>query len=193
MDVDYREGYSSVCKETVCCHQDNGISQNSTQNAGYYGNYRCDAPESLLDSAVRNIRLVEPDVKLVLLTGDLSAHNEWQKSQESNGRIANLVVSKFSEMNTTVLLAVGNNECYPDHQFNPNKEAAMKENIGNSISKYLTKEEEVTLKSKGFYSKYMQALGVRVIALNSLVCDDTNFYLIANVTDPSGQLEWLEN
>lgn len=33
---------------------------------------------------------------------------------------------------------------------------------------------------------------MRVIALNSLACDNLNFYLIANITDPSDQLRWLE-
>lgn len=49
-----------------------------------------------------------------------------------------------------------------------------------------------TLSSKGYFSKKVESLGLTVIALNSMVCDDTNFYLIANVTDPSDQLKWLE-
>lgn len=61
------------------------------------------------------------------------------------------------------------------------------------MHKYLTVEEIKTLTSKGYYSKRVQSLGVTIIAMNSLVCDDTNFYLIANVTDPSDQLKWLEH
>ena len=60
------------------------------------------------------------------------------------------------------------------------------------MHRYLTFEEIKTLTSKGYYSKKISSIGVTIIAMNSLVCDDTNFYLIANVTDPNDQLKWLE-
>lgn len=71
-------------------------------------------------------------------------------------------------------------------------EVALKHNLADSMNKYLTAEELKTLNSKGYYSKKISNLGLTVIALNSIVCDDTNFYLIANATDPSDQLKWLE-
>ena len=57
-----------------------------------------------------------------MLTGDLSAHNEWEKSTENNGQIVNKVIKKF------------------DHQYDPTMEGALKHNLAESMQKYLTVE-----------------------------------------------------
>lgn len=61
------------------------------------------------------------DVKAVLVSGDMSAHNEWAKSIQSNNFITQIVIDKLGQIGSDIVFSLGNNECFPDHQFDPNK------------------------------------------------------------------------
>jgi sphingomyelin phosphodiesterase len=80
LDIQYAEGYSNICDDILCCHKENGVANNLSVAAGFFGDYKCDTPISLLDQTVRFIKKTYPDIKLMLVTGDMSAHNEWSKS-----------------------------------------------------------------------------------------------------------------
>jgi hypothetical protein len=122
----------------------------------------------------------------------MSAHNEWTKSIQSNNFITQTVIDRLGGINADIVFALGNNECFPDHQFDSTKEEDLKAGISIAMGKYLTKDERETLGRYGYYARKMPNMNLKVIALNGEVCDNMNFYLIANVTDPSMELEWLE-
>lgn len=131
-------------------------------------------------------------MKLVLVSGDLSAHNEWTKSIQSNNFITQLVINRLGGIGGDIVFALGNNECFPDHQFDPTKEFELKEGIAIALDNYLGPAERETLRRYGYYARRVPGQKLKVVSLNGEVCDNMNFFLIANVTDPSRELEWLE-
>lgn len=62
------------------------------------------------------------------------------------------------------------------------------------ISPYVfkTDKEKADFLNFGFYSSLFKD-NLRIISLNSLLCDTMNFLLIQNPTDPGNQVSWLEN
>lgn len=109
LDIQYLEGSVNTCDDIICCHSDNGMAENATVAAGFYGDYKCDPPIVLLDQTVKYIKQNHPDIKLLLVTGDMSAHNEWSKSIQSNNYITGLVREKLSLLGVDIVFALGNN------------------------------------------------------------------------------------
>lgn len=61
----------------ICCREPNGIPDDISQQAGKYGNYRCDTPIDLLTAMGDFInKEIKPDV--IIWTGDTTPHDEWQ-------------------------------------------------------------------------------------------------------------------
>lgn len=140
MDIQYLEGSVNTCDDIICCHRENGIATNASLAAGYYGDYKCDTPIPLLDQTVKFIKKTHPDVKLLLVTGDMSAHNEWSKTIQSNNYITGLVRQKLATLGIDIVFSLGNNECFPDHQFDPDHESDLKSGIALAFEDYLTEE-----------------------------------------------------
>lgn len=46
-------------------------------------------------------------------------------------------------------------------------------------------------RDKGFYSTYVQEIGVIAIGINTQACNNENWLLMSDPTDPFGQLAWL--
>jgi len=46
-------------------------------------------------------------------------------------------------------------------------------------------------KIHGYYSKLIKELNLRIIVLNTQVCDIYNFYVLSAINDPGKQLEWM--
>lgn len=64
----------------------------------------------LFDSALEYIKSNELAVDAAVLTGDFSAHNEWEKTPESVLQMRNLVEGKIEEtIGVTMITAPGNN------------------------------------------------------------------------------------
>jgi len=48
------------------------------------------------------------------------------------------------------------------------------------------------MKENSFYSEFYPEWNLRVLALNTEVCDERDFNVLRNPTDPLGQLAWVE-
>ena len=138
LDTQYLEGSINTCDDIICCHRENGMAEKVSLAAGYYGDYKCDTPTPLLDQTIKFIKNTHPDLKLLLVTGDMSAHNEWAKSIESNVNITGIVKKKLAELGVDIVFSLGNNECFPDHQFDPDHENQLKAGIAKVFDDYLT-------------------------------------------------------
>jgi hypothetical protein len=55
------------------------MPQATASQAPEYGSPRCDTPMPLLDSAVEFAKSL-PKIDAIVVTGDFSAHNEWEKT-----------------------------------------------------------------------------------------------------------------
>ena len=50
IDYDYTPGTSSECGKILCCRSDSGPPKGPADTAGYWGDYKCDPPEQLVQS-----------------------------------------------------------------------------------------------------------------------------------------------
>ena len=120
LDLNYTVNASIVCDYPICCHAEHGFPETNASKAPEYGSSKCDTPPKLFESALEYINSSVPKVDAVMLTGDYSAHNEWQKTPQTVLEMRNLVETKIDErMQTTLISAPGNNEYLPDHQVDP--------------------------------------------------------------------------
>ena len=83
LDLNYTANASIVCDYPICCHAEHGFPEANSSKAGEYGNSKCDAPLKLFESALEYIKNEVDQVDAAVITGDFSAHNEWEKTPES--------------------------------------------------------------------------------------------------------------
>jgi hypothetical protein len=110
-------------------------------------------------------------VDAAVITGDYSAHNEWEKSGETVVRVRELVEGRLASLGVPVVSAPGNNEYLPDHQVDPvayPEEAIQVVEVENGAGRR-----------------------VAFVSLNTLFCDSINLYLLQDQTLPLRQLKTL--
>jgi hypothetical protein len=172
LDLNYTTNASIVCNYPICCHAEHGFPEANSSKAPEYGSPKCDAPLKLFDSALKYIRDNVPKVDAAVITGDYSAHNEWEKTPESVIEMRSLVERKLQEtIGVTLVSAPGNNEYLPDHQVDPTavpEESLKVVEVTNEEGKVLT-----------------------FVIINTLFCDNINLYLIQDQTMPLRQIKTL--
>ena len=110
LDLNYTAKASIVCDFPICCHAEHGFPEAKSSQAPQYGSPKCDTPMKLFDSALEYIKNNELAVDAAVLTGDFSAHNEWEKTPESVLQMRNIVEGKIEEtIGVTMITAPGNN------------------------------------------------------------------------------------
>lgn len=81
VDFYYTPGTIADCNMPLCCRPENGFTSDPLRAAGEWGSYLCDIPHKLLSNMLEYIRdEIKPD--LLVWTGDNSAHNVWDNTQE---------------------------------------------------------------------------------------------------------------
>ncbi len=81
LDLNYTVNSSIVCDFPICCHAENGFPESESSKAPEYGSPKCDAPLKLFESALQYIKGNDLKVDAAVITGDFSAHNQWEKTQ----------------------------------------------------------------------------------------------------------------
>jgi hypothetical protein len=168
------------------------IPLNPWEPAAYMGDYNCDSPFVLLNKSLEWTfhSLTRPD--FVIVNCDFTDHKvpfQWQNLifDEIN-RVTDLF--RFWFFDVPVYFTLGNHDTYPIAQLDPDfSETDLAENLTVSWKYFMTDDMMETFSQGGFY-KTMLNNNTLLISLNSLYFDDNNL-LIENVTDPSGQWEWL--
>nr|XP_034338737.1 sphingomyelin phosphodiesterase [Crassostrea gigas] len=199
IDPGYEVGSKVKCGEPLCCRQGDGKAAPGEAGAGLWGTVdACDVPFSLVDSLFKHLSSIQDQFDVVYFTGDIPPHNVWNQSK--GDQISAL--QQFTDLSLKYLpkkpiyCTLGNHESAPVNSFPPpyinDKDSIswLYEAVANSWKNWLPQETMPTIKSGGFYTVKLGDK-FRLISLNMNYCNNMNWWLLINTTDPTGQLQWL--
>ncbi|XP_011505408.1 PREDICTED: sphingomyelin phosphodiesterase-like [Ceratosolen solmsi marchali] len=198
-DPYYQEGSNAECNEPLCCRYTNGPPLTPTAAAGRWGDYRkCDTPKRTVDHMLKHIAKTHPDIDYILWTGDLPPHDVWNQTREENLKILRETVE---QMVTTfpgipIFPSLGNHESAPVNSYPPS--FAPKENniswlydeLDKQWRRWLPTGTSHTIRRGAFYSVLVRP-GFRILSVNTNYCNNKNWWLLINSTDPVSELQWL--
>ena len=164
------------------------------------GDYGCDAPLALVESAIRHMKTVNPHPDFILWSGDSSPHWFGQKAAPdiayvtSNLKNITKLFRKYFDGSVPIVPALGNHDTSPpDHYPDPKVDKAsslpwysqyIEEGSWGDL---IPKGSQDDFKKCGFYVYPLDK--VKFLVLN------TNLYYYneerLDGQDPCGQLEWL--
>lgn len=168
-----------------------------TGSAGRYGNYNCDSPVRLLNTAVEAMikRLGEPD--FILYGGDHVSMPDPTLSKEMTiERLRNITsyLQAFQKAHpsTKVFPVVGNHDVYPQFQFAEQNPFYVYSEVSRLWTPFLNgdKAAEATLNHSAYYTAEIVP-GLRLIALNTPIIYSGNAQVPTSLADPAGQFAWL--
>nr|XP_057913060.1 acid sphingomyelinase-like phosphodiesterase 3a [Doryrhamphus excisus] len=160
--------------------------------AGPFGDFLCDSPYSLIQSAFLHMdRLVRPD-DFIIWTGDSPPHvpvGELSTDMviQVMSNITQTLLQHFP--NITVFPAVGNHDYWPQDQM-PTSTNDIYKAAAHMWKPWLQTDALETLRQGGFYSQLAYP-GLRVVSVNTILYYSPD-KVTANMSDPAGQFEWLE-
>ena len=166
--------------------------------AGKFGEYSCDTPVALLESAMRAQRHFNPD--FIVWTGDTGPHRNVGGGQLPRATVLDSI-RRATEIiaNSTEALVVpclGNHDFSPVSQ-DPGPDASrwLFDAVADEWARWLPGESVAMLRSRGYYQMPL-GTGLRAIVLNTQECDILNFYnMVRPGTGSNGeeQLQWLRD
>ncbi|XP_077366684.1 cyclic GMP-AMP phosphodiesterase SMPDL3A [Festucalex cinctus] len=161
--------------------------------AGPFGDFLCDSPYSLIQSALTHMRgLVQPN-DFIIWTGDSPPHVPASELSTSTviEVLSNLTQSIRQHFpNVSVFPAVGNHDYWPQDQM-PTSTNDIYKAAAHLWKPWLQDDALETLSQGGFYSQLVRA-GLRVVSVNSILYYGPD-RATAHMSDPAGQYEWLED
>ncbi|KAI5755410.1 hypothetical protein M8J77_016576 [Diaphorina citri] len=198
-DPHYEEGSNADCNEPLCCRATSGPPLSPQTRAGRWGDYRkCDTPKRTVDHMLQHISTTHTDIDYILWTGDLPPHDVWNQTRQENLDILKETVSQLSQMfpGIPIFPALGNHETVPVNSFPPPfvpKEYAISwlyDALDTQWRKWLPASTSRTVRRGAFYSVLVRP-GFRIISLNMNYCNNKNWWLLLNSTDPVKELQWF--
>ncbi|KAF4523493.1 hypothetical protein B566_EDAN004563 [Ephemera danica] len=198
-DPYYHEGANADCAEPLCCRLTNGPPASAATAAGRWGDYRkCDTPKRTVDSMLQHIAATHPDIDYILWTGDLPPHDVWNQTREENLDIIKQTVDQLGQTfpNIPIFPALGNHEGVPVNSFPPPfvhsdySISWLYEAMDKQWRHWLPATTSPTVRRGAFYSVLVRP-GFRIISLNMNYCNNKNWWLLLNSTDPGRELQWL--
>ncbi|KAH1003584.1 hypothetical protein HUJ04_003485 [Dendroctonus ponderosae] len=199
-DPYYMEGANADCSEPLCCRLTNGQALTKESAAGKWGDYRkCDTPKITVDNMLQHIQDTHPDIDYIMWTGDLPPHDIWNQTKDENIKILKETVKQMSIMfpGIPIFPALGNHEAAPVNSFpppfvsNPDSSIAwLYDELDAQWRKWLPSSVSNTVRRGAFYSVLVRP-GFRLISLNMNYCNNKNWWLLLNSTDPATELQWF--
>jgi sphingomyelin phosphodiesterase len=183
-DLEYIPGSNTNCGKPLCCRDGVGT-------AGPWGDYNCDVPYQTMEAALRQLATFEPE--FIMWTGDTPPHNVWNQSYEYNGHYITEGVKLVREVfpDIKVYPALGNHGCFPVNVYQFGNETYLNNLLADLWEPWIGVEGAKTVRETGSYSVLHPGTNLRVIHVNTQACNNRNFHLFANVTDPGALIEWL--
>ncbi|KAJ8396251.1 hypothetical protein AAFF_G00021180 [Aldrovandia affinis] len=162
-------------------------------NPGLFGDFMCDSPYKLIQSAFQFMREVEPLPDFIIWTGDSPPH---VPAKELSTDIVIHIISNMTHTireffpDLTIYPALGNHDYWPQDQF-PMVTNEIYQAVANLWEPWLRPEALTTLRKGGFYSQVIRP-NLRLVSLNTNLYYSPNNVTV-NITDPAGQFEWLQD
>lgn len=174
---------------TKVCFSSKGVP---TTNAGLFGDFLCDSPYSLIQSAFTHMAKLTQPQDFAIWTGDSPPH---VPADQLSTELVIQVISNMTQTirqhfpNLTVYPALGNHDYWPQDQMSTSSNAVYKA-AARLWAPWLQPDAQLTLSQGGFYSQLVQP-GLRLVSLNTILYYGPNEVTV-NMSDPAGQFEWLE-
>ncbi|KAL5489340.1 hypothetical protein EMCRGX_G018423 [Ephydatia muelleri] len=194
----YTPGLTNQCGEPLCCRTPNAKGTIPTNTAGFWGDYACDPPLWLVESAFQYLASVQDTFDWIYVTGDLPPHDVWSETRESVLDVIGVTYDLIRKYlpDKPVYSAIGNHDTNPVNSFPPQfitgnlSEQWLYEGLAEQWKDWLPEDALTTLKWGGFYVAKVQE-GLKVISLQTNYGNSENYWLYMNETDPAGHLAWL--
>lgn len=166
-------------------------------STGYYGNYACDSPWTLVQSTLNFMAQKLPKPDFIIWTGDDDSHvsNDYFSQAKVIEIINNITQTIKDHFPTTPVIPVfGNHDAYPKHNLPP-KPSTLYLAVGQLWKDWLTGPDSLSTFSKGgYYSMPHPTLpNVTVVGLNTPLYYNKNALVTSDDDDPAGQFAWLDN
>ncbi|XP_075730400.1 cyclic GMP-AMP phosphodiesterase SMPDL3A, partial [Rhipicephalus microplus] len=187
VDKQYEAGGS----RDLFCHRD--VNASTMDNTGPYGDFSCDTPELLAQSAIEVMERIKSEVDFVLWTGDNVAHGKWPTWTDVYSHthwIASLLWHKMGRNQSLIVPTLGNRDWVPANAMRSMDAAAYRGFIISGGFKQLLPEEVWGDFERGGYYSLQLSKNIRLVCLNTVL-----WYTLNNGGrsrsrgDP--QLEWL--
>ena len=139
----------------------------------------------------------QPD--LVFWTGDNIAHDIWNQSAHKNSeytiQMTDWIKEHWGEI--PVFATTGNHEFFPVNVMRFDGVHPILNDLSTVWKDWFDDQAFESFKNFGFYSMPLKGLsenwkGFRVMVLNTEVCNNMNWYLLTQNSDPFKHLEWIE-
>lgn len=204
LHLDYE--YTSGGNMSNWCHTEVDTDTPSINKdiVGPAGNYHCDSPAALVESALLAMQRFNPNPDFIVWTGDSAPH--WRDPSPNEEYIVNVTKKVFTRLdklfpNISIIPALGNHDASPPDQFpqyDPVKKTKpdyyLKLWQNGAFGDHIDTEAMETFQQCGFYSKVVSpsnsSMKLKFIVLNTNIYYHDNF---STGADPCGQLEWLNN
>lgn len=185
-DFHFDKDYTTHGVREAMCHST--PNQLSSDDIGPYGDFKCDAPRLLVESAVAAMRRIEPDPDFVLWTGDNLPHVgalPWSDVFAATRWLGELLHREFPRC--PVVPSLGNHDCSPANNMPSGNQSRFLSKA--DLNKLLPSSAWSTFEKGGYYSWTVRG-SVRLVCLNSVLWYTGNQAPAANAS-ADDQLSWL--
>lgn len=204
LQLNYTLGSPVNCLGPMCCGADSVQDpMDSLLGAPLYGAYKCDTPESLLNSTLINVMDSEIPFDFALFTGDMVDHNPVFMDRDTciAEEVQTMMDLKSFLGDIPVYSVLGNHDSFPFAQDAPDYSGFSQKfsfNLDLMSTLWLkngwlndTQVDQIKL-HHGAYAKMVRP-GLKVIAINTNFWYRWNLYNFAksDQPDPSGMLKFL--
>ncbi|KAK7478652.1 hypothetical protein BaRGS_00030115 [Batillaria attramentaria] len=199
LDSSYVPGSKADCGEPLCCRANDGKPDPGNSGAGQYGDYRdCDTPLWTLELLFSHLQAKQDEFDYILWTGDLPAHDIWNQTHSSQTELLQMLSTMLVKYfpNKPIFPSLGNHESAPVNSFPPRfvkgsqSISWLYDALADSWKAWLPEETMTTIRQGAYYTVSPYP-GLRIVSINMNTCNNENWWLLLNMTDPYGQLAWL--
>ncbi|KAI8882807.1 sphingomyelin phosphodiesterase [Backusella circina FSU 941] len=215
MDIEYLPGSEANCNSPLCCRAEYTDFKNISRPASIWGDYKCDSPPILINSLLRYIPQVEPNIAFGILTGDVPSHEIWSTLPTIKTKLIldesyRLLHSYFDSpylINSTLYPTVGNHDAAPANLFPLDKSTLplpregldfkldwLYKSLTHSWRQWVSQEIAEHL-GEGLGSYALRPTkGLKLISMNTIFCYTLNWWMYETMEkNPNGIFTWLIN
>lgn len=117
LDVEYKEGSSTVCDEPLCCH---GPIVQGSNASGHWADARsCDMGPRLLQEAVRQVHSKSGQARFWLMTGNVGSHHSWATGVDQVKKAIQVGTEQLKWTKKAIFPVLGNLDIFPVNGFSP--------------------------------------------------------------------------